>query len=323
MAVLAVGMTMMCVTMTSCSKNDNPVNDEPEFNEETLRYVEGIPQTAIDELLLFQNHIVEIDSLGNFVRSVNGIALDPSDFSILSIGVKDLAEARSIFESWLPDDPLVTEITPNVLTFYPKDEEGNPQGDIYFTPSDADDLIAQVTFSEETNLLHFTAIRFIPNALWPDIPGDSDSPYKLWDYYFVLGTVPGILDNVINSQFQCVRERGNGKSGLLAAVPNTIWNPVERYDDMILDKNYYWGPNESLAKEVANALKGNWDEWGFKNDEEIVWINKKKFALFTAGSYTINLKTGKTTYWDAVWTTGFYKIHTDTNCYPQLNVIEF
>ena len=320
MAALAVGMAMTCVTMTSCSKEDNPVNDEPEFDEETLRYVEGIPQTGTNELLLFQNHIVEIDSVGNFVRSVNGMGLDQSDFSILSIGVEDLAEARAIFEGWLPDDPVMKEITPNVLTFYPKDEEGNPQGEIYFTPSDDEDLIAQVTFSEGTNLLHFTAIRFIPNALWPDIPGDSNSPYKLWNYYNVLGNEPGILDYV--THFQCVRESGNGKSGLLAAVPLMLWNPVERYNDMISIRNY-WGPNESLAKDVANALKGNWDKWGFKNDEEIVWINKKKFAVVTAGSYTINLKTGKTTFWDAVWTNGFYNLHPDTNCYPQLNVIEF
>lgn len=308
MAALALGIAMTCVTMTSCSTDDNPVNGEPEFDEETLRYVEGVPQTETDELLLFQNHIVEIDSLGNFVRNIYGMALDPATPNILSIGVEDLAEARVIFESWLPDEPVITETAPNVLTFYPKDEEGNPQGEIYFTPSSSDDLIAQVTFSEGTNLRHFTTIRFIPNALWPEIPGDANSPYKLWEIVPI-----DIADR--RGKYQCIRESGNGKKGLLA-ISMIKMNPSTR-----AGKANNHGASESIAKEVSAILRDNWDKWAYQKEGEEVWIDKYFKGLIEYRVYTINLKTGKLDFYrDRLF---YYLVYPNRNAFKQLYVIEF
>lgn len=312
MAVLAVGMAMTCVTMTSCAKEDNPVNDEPEFDEETLRAVEGIPQTGTDELLLFQNHIVEIDSVGNFVRRMYGMPLDPADPNILSIGVEDLAEARAIFEDWLPDEPVMTENAPNVLTFYPKDEEGNPQGEIYFTPSDADDLIAKVTFSEGTNLLHFTTICFIPNALWPDIPNLANPFYKLWEI------IPNeSLEKYLHSDYQCIRVKGNGKMGLLATVSVVKYNPAAR---IYLGNDN--GASESISKEVSSIIRDNWFNWAYKNEGEEVWTDKREYRpLLKYGYYTINLKNGKFTQYNGL--EYYYLIYPNRNAFKLLYVKEF
>ena len=308
MATLAVGMAMTSMMMTSCAKEDNPVNDEPEYDDETLRYVEGILQTGTDELLLFQNHIVEIDSLGNFVCRVHGMPLDPADSNILSIGVEDLAEARAIFEGWLPDEPVMTENAPNVLTFYPKDEEGNTQGEIYFTPSDADDLIAKVTFSESTNLLHFTTIRFIPNSLWPDIPGDADSPYKLWQLVYL---PKGI--------FQCIRESGNGKTGLLAYVSGDLINPMYRLNN---GGNTQHGATESISKEVSLILRDKWHMWFYYGSRD-VWTDKRLIMIVTNGYYTIDLTTGKFTYYDGGNCGLYYFFNPGVNTFPQLYVKQF
>lgn len=306
-AALMLGMTISSVMITSCTAEDNPVN-EPQFDEEVLRYVEGIPQTSTDELLLFQNHIVEIDSLGNFVRHIYGMALDPADPNILSIGVEDLAEARAIFEGWLPDEPVITETAPNVLTFYPKDTEGNEQGEIYFTPSNSDDLIAQVTFSESTNLRHFTTIRFIPNAQWPEIPGDANSKYKLWEMVPI--DIPDRRGN-----YQCIRESGNGKKGLLA-ITMIKANPNKRPG-----QGYNHGACESIAKEVSGILSVNWDKWAYQKEGEEVWIDKYWKSIAEYRSYTINLKTGKLDFYrEQIW---YYWLYPNRNVFKQLWVIEF
>ena len=329
MAALVMGMTMTCVMMTSCSTNDdNPVNGETEFDEETLRLAEGIPQTGTDELLLFQNHIVEIDSLGNFVRSIYGMALDPANSNILSIGVENLVEARAIFEDWLPNEPVMTENAPNVLTFYPKDEEGNPQGEIYFTPSSSDDLIAQVTFSEGTNLRHFTTIRFIPNALWPEIPGDANSPYKLWETYSV-DPIGNLKDKSSVSAdykgFQCIRESGNGKKGLLACAVNKS-NPLKHYSQynaLTKPSLYDNGATESASKAVASILCNNWNEWVYKKQGNMVWTDETATGGLYGGSYAINLVTGEFIYYEGILTALYYAVFPNKNKFAQLYIKEF
>ena len=309
MAALVLGMTISSVTMTSCSVDDNPVNDEPEYDAEILRYVEGIPQTASNELLMFQNHIVEIDSLGNFVRRLNGVPLNREDTTVLSIGVKDLAEARSLFNEWLPDNPEITETAPNVVTFYPKDENGAAQGEIYFTASSSEEMVAEVTYSSTTDLRHFTSIQFIPESLWPPMGSDDGADFKLWEVYTKKGPDGKIGD------YQCIRERSYGKLGLLAVVKNKK-NPLVH--DIFVENV----AKESVAKEAYIALKDNWDKWKYRSEGERVWIDRSVF-IGIDNSYTINLKKGDITYWEYFFSTVYYFFHPHKNEFGHLYIIEF
>ncbi len=308
MATLMLGMTISSVMIASCTVEDNPV-DEPQFDEEVLRYVEGIPQTASNQLMEFQNHIVEIDSLGNFVRRLNGVPLNREDTTVLSIGVQDLAEARSFFNEWLPDNPEITETAPNVVTFYPKDENGAAQGEIYFTPSSSEEMVAEMTYSSTTDLRHFTSIQFIPESLWPPMGSDDGMDFKLWQVYKMKGP------DGKEGDYQCIRERSFGKLGLLALVKDKR-NPTKHRDNLTA--------SESVAKEAYKVLKDNWGKWKYSDFGERVWINKSYLPVYHLdNSYTINLKKGDVTYWEWYFSIVYYFFHPNKNSFGKLYIIEF
>lgn len=307
-AALMLGMTISSVMITSCTAEDNPVN-EPTYDPEVLRYVEGVPVTVSNQLLEFQNHIVEIDSLGNFVSRLNGVPLNREDTTVLSIGVKDLAEARTFFNEWLPDNPEITETAPNVVTFYPKDENGAAQGEIYFTASSSEEMVAEVTYSSTTDLRHFTSIQFIPESLWPPMGSDDGMNFKLWQVYKMKGP------DGKEGDYQCIRERSFGKLGLLALVKDKQ-NPAGHHDPKTA--------KESVAKEAHKALKDNWDKWKYSDFGERVWINKNYLPLsHLDNSYTINLKKGNITFWEWIISSYYYVLFPKKNRFGKLYIIEF
>ena len=158
------------LTVSSCSEDDSP--EVP---------VDGVEVTACDELQMFQNYIVMTDDEGNFVERVYGKVLNEADTTIVSIGADNVEEARKIFERWLAFEPNVQETAPNVLTYYPKDEDGEPQGEIYFTPvNDDPTCTARVTYSAETPLRHFKQIDFIPRSLWPENDQAVRAKWETW-----------------------------------------------------------------------------------------------------------------------------------------------
>ena len=285
LAIAASVILMVC----SCRQEETPVVPTDEDDTEG-----GVEETACDELQMFQNFIVRTDNEGNFVERVYGKVLDEADTTVVSIGADNVEEARKIFERWLAFEPNVQETAPNVLTFYPKDEDGQAQGEIYFTPvSDDPTCTARVTFSAETPLRHFKQIDFIPNSLWPE---NNEGGFKKWDIWAGFTHV-----------YTCVREKKNGAPTLFACISRygkDEQNTPEHYYDYW---DHYGKPCASpeLAKEVADVAMEDWDAFvEHCIPEEIygeeVYVSKKKDKIYDHGVYVMQLKKGTLKYY-SMW----------------------
>ena len=142
--MVAASAMLAAMTLTSCSSNDDNPVDEPQTMEPTVE-IEGINIEAYDGLGELQEALVATDSLGNFVSRNVGKPLDEADTTVVSIGVKTVEEAREMFETWLSNDTEVQEWAPNTLTATLTDEDGQKQGEVYFTPSGTPSELASVT----------------------------------------------------------------------------------------------------------------------------------------------------------------------------------
>ena len=96
-------------------------------NKEKPEAPEHIEINTYDDLDYFQNSIVHIDSLHNFIYRAYGVPLYADDTSHLYIGVESLEEARDIFMNWIAPDAVVKENSGD-LTCELTDEHGLSQG---------------------------------------------------------------------------------------------------------------------------------------------------------------------------------------------------
>ena len=158
MAVLAVGMAMTCVTMTSCAKEDNPVNDEPEFDEE-----QEVPEVLIDDLTRFKAVLYIPDTDGNPTDHLKlGKATHPESPKDYYISASSVEHAKKLFLSFMALDIDRAEDGNNIILDL-KDEKGRGQGFVYFTEASEQQqkkgILAEVTFSPD---LHIDGIdRFV------------------------------------------------------------------------------------------------------------------------------------------------------------------
>ena len=158
MATLAVGMAMTCVTMTSCAKEDNPVNDEPEFDEE-----QEVPEVLIDDLTRFKAVLYIPDTDGNPTDHLKlGKATHPESPKDYYISASSVEHAKKLFLSFMALDIDRAEDGNNIILDL-KDEKGRGQGFVYFTEASEqrqkEGILAEVTFSPD---LHIDGIdRFV------------------------------------------------------------------------------------------------------------------------------------------------------------------
>lgn len=295
---LAFAASVMLMT-SSCSQDDTPVVPTAPTEEEADG---GVEQSACDELQMFQNYIVRIDDEGNFVERVYGKALNEADTTVVSIGADNVEEAREIFERWLAIEPNVQETAPNALTYYPKDEDGEGQGEIYFTPvSDDPTCIARVTFSAGTSLRHFRQIDFILHSLWPenDAPDPNKHLWQKWD---------GDQSNFTEGYtWTCVRLGDDGVPPLSVVISrykdknhNT---PEYIFNNWFDTGTYFADPHQAI--EASKVAKQDWDafmEHCIPADiyGEEAYVDKKKDMVIDYGVYVVQLKKAKLKYY-SIW----------------------
>lgn len=267
-------MTLAVASFQSCKKSkDTP--DTPDTPTYTYKY---------DALKYFQNSIVRVDSLGNFQYRAFGEPLNASDTAHLFIGVDSLSQAEQFFRQWIAPDVTISE-DQGRLTCPLTDENGSAQGTVYFTPTNDDSDIAEVTASDGTQLLFFNKITFIHNADWPytvvgpkwskfDIVHNLDIPIK--DY---------LKDGDKSLNWVCVRESGNGVKPIFCAVTNSTYeaydvlNDGEYYSHYMI-RNTWFCPAVNGAHNVSNMLRTDWDlfyavfkEASGTGDTKLDWAN--------------------------------------------------
>ena len=324
---LLASAMMAAMTLTGCSVDDNPVVE----TQPTVETIEGIDIEAYDGLAELQEALVATDSLGNFVSRNVGKPLDEADTTVVSIGVKTVEEARQMFETWLSEDTEVQEWAPNTLTATLTDEEGQKQGEVYFTPSGIPGELASVTFSDDLDIRYVSEVKFIPEQLWPNNAA-AKSPYKLLEVVKQTEWVPvaswrylkdDLFLNYIKYYYNedsrktvpkvCIREATPSVKGIL------VWVGKECFAHYFDDKDYIhqWA-TLSQAKEVANILNKKKDDsqWMIYSGgvhtlkgtggyplvlENEYWYNGRTMYLVTYGCKTFKLKNKKTKYYDTTF----------------------
>ena len=300
-AALAIAAT----AFTACSSDDDDNNNNAQ-NGQNVPVSQAV--TAYDDLNYFQNAIVSIDSVGNFLSRNYGEALYDNDTTHLYIGVETLAQAESIFREWVAPNGNVAK-TGNELTYLLTDVQGRAEGTIFFKASTAAGTLAEVTPSSPSLLKHFSKVTFLQNSAWPYNGDSSDEVYRLGD------TRRLTVDHRVSDHkqdvytFVCIREKGNGVKAMYFAispdlyVPKT-WTPKDLLYDVAAV------PGEAKALTVATLLQKNWDFYanilnnignGKLNRGEFYWIDKKiTYAVYT-NQYAINLSNGQIDGWDFQW----------------------
>jgi len=250
------------LSFTSCSSDDD--DSSSEYGGEAV--------TSYDDLSFFQNAIIQIDSVGTFKGRVYGSCLLDNDTTQLFIGVRDLAEADSLFHSWLAPDVVVCNTAPSTtnLTVALTDEEDNAQGTVFFqaVPESTAGEVAVVTFADGTDIKHFSKITFLLNDAWPynystllEISYKVGETYKKNTKFRAYRNEDGVAVDVNEDvEFVCIREGGNGKNPYFVGISHNQWHipAVNQPEDVA---------NQGDGRDIGTILCQNWDYWVQKFSE--------------------------------------------------------
>ena len=289
----------LAIAFAACSSDDDNNGSEdptPTPTEEEVTY---------DDLSYFQNAIIEVDTLGNFMSRVCGEVLYENEPHHLYVGVETLEEAQEMFDSWIaPDVEVQTTVTG--MTAALTDAEGNAQGTVYFTAGTQSGHVAEVTASSGTKLLHFDKVTFLLNSAWP--VNASAKIYHQGDVITHAIANKDISDALFYSDMSlkwiCIRESGNGQKPMFITVtnneyevanPNTQW----RYNNIRFSS---YCPAESKAKAIVKILKNDWSYWlpkinaagiPIKHDHNY-WIDMDHYVFVFLYYDAIDIPTGIT-----------------------------
>ncbi len=270
---LLMPLAMGLASLSSCGGDEETGNDQQERGD----------VTSFNQVKYLQNNIIEIDSLGNMVQRVVGAKLNPADTTELTVGVKDVNEAKEMFESWLSPDTKLTSISPSTVDVQADlaDGEGNVKETVYFKSASGDN-IAEVTFKNGGVFKHFTKINF--TNMWPLT---DHSQYNIGDVV-VCDTYDEGRGNWV-----CVRNAKLGVSGLLVYISYAsgrwAWQNLKNF------------ASPSLAKSVADMMKGNnfdtYKEYFLDaglplQKDDYYWIDDWGYYVFYFKIYAIRLSDG-------------------------------
>ena len=288
---------------TACSDSDDDNNGSSDNPD-------GQKMVAFDDLSYFQNSIVIVDSLGNFMQRNCGEPLYKNDTTHVYIGVESLEEAREIFDYWLAPDVEVRTQTPSTsnVTATLTDKEGNTQGEVYFKASTGGVSIAEVTTTAPVR--HFSQISFIPNSAWPHnvqpgiyVKGEiitTNVAYEVKDNAVVMKSM-----NMV-----CVRSQANGIQAMLVGISNerlrTYYYSGRR---KIWDHDNFRThlANPATALQASQIMQKSWNFFvnrfqeageGPLDAQEEYWLNSYVWNISYANMFAMNLSNGESSNYD-------------------------
>ena len=250
--VAFLALAFGALAFSACEKNDS--------DDESSAKVE-VPDTY-DDLAYFQESIVQVDSLDRLLYYSYGEELYPNDPGHLYIGVDNITEAKDYFLDWIaPDVEMLQE--GDAITCSLTDEEGNPQGMVYFTPGTGS-TVADVVVSNGTRIRYFYKLSFILNSAWP-----YNSAESKWKKFDIVKNVTIYINKYLTDvdrklNYVCIRESGNGVKPMFVTVTHDdSWKPGP------ITANFYkndWGlinfsafvPSLGKAKTISKILQKDW-----------------------------------------------------------------
>ena len=286
---------LISVSFAACSDNDddNSGGGEKPDQEET--------EVTYNDLSYFQNAVIEVDTLGNFLSRSCGEVLNVNEPHHLYVGVESFDEAKQMFLSWLAPDVTVTP-EGNSISAQLTDEEGHAQGTVYFKAASASGQVAEVTASAGTQLLYFDKVTFLLNSAWP--VNASAKIYHLGD---VITYAPNSLLEYLNSEdktlkWVCIRESGNGVTPMFVTITNREYIAADySHEPFSIIKSSSYCPAEAKAKGIANVLNASWSYWSdiFKTQgiplekDTYYWIDKTSGAMMFTFHHAIKFPKGE------------------------------
>lgn len=316
----------------TCSDSDDDKGQTPTQPEEKTLV------TTFDDLDFFQNCIIRIDSLGQFVERKYGEPLYENDTTHVYIGVENLEEARKLFNLWLAPDVKTTTLTPSTtnVTATLTDEDGKAQGEVYFKAGTEGADIAEVTTT--ASVRHFRKISFIPNSAWPHnaqegkyVKGDIiETSYRAY-----------LHDKKVWSRTMkmvCVRSQGNGICPMFVGITKNKHEFHASDEDAIIYDHLAGYTTDLIHRDdaitVSKCLQEDWDLFTgiFTNagegpllPGEYYWINDYSLYGVWAECGAIRLSDGETYDFDIAWATpAHYALYLKTSgLYMKYNLIQY
>ena len=278
-ALLFAALISVSFAACSDSNDDNSGGGEKTDPEED--------EVTYNDLSYFQNAIIEVDSLGNFLERTCGEVLNVNEPHHLYVGVESFDEAKQKFLLWLAPDVTITPAGNN-LSAQLTDEEGHAQGTVYFTAASASGQVAEVTASAETQLLYFDKVTFLLNSAWP--VNAAEKVYRVGDVIIHTPTSMRLfLPEDKTMKFICIRESGNGVMPMFITITNGSYDVDSDYatGDFNRIRTSSYCPGEAKAANIAKILDSNWTYWketirsqGIPIENNTpYWIDKTKGAL--------------------------------------------
>lgn len=263
---------------TACSDSDDDKKDEGGTETPTE---EGVVE-VFNDLLYFQNSIIEIDEEGNFMSRSCGEVLYDDEPHHIYVGVESLAEAEQMFRQWLAPDVTVTP-TPNGLSAALTDEEGKAQGTVNFAAATGSGEVAEVT--ADADLKYFSKLTFLLNSAWP--LNDDEKKFYLGD---VITYAPGssihsdLYEEDRSLKWLCVRESGKGMKPMFVTITNRKYTggSKDMYPDWNDIRTSDYCPCESKAQSIVKEIQSDWEYWQTRFKEHGIpiegnasyWIDK-------------------------------------------------
>lgn len=284
---LWVGISFLGMTLGGCSDDNDPQADTEVLEDDRV----------IDELAVLQKALVKVDENGKFVERVRGVALNPSDTTVVSMGVDSYEEAVREFRSLFHDTTTVSTDGTKAAFVLKSGSAELKKGD------GTDGLLAFATF-DVPGLKYVSRINFILDSAWPE-NATVRSSYTLGATYMFQGWTDDSPSTAVNPEFKktdvfryvCIRADKNGKPALLVAL-----TPTPFFLNWVFTGASTGNlPNEDKAKEISDIIRNNWGTYlSYFNQQETVlktdseyWIDEGYYAVFTSERYTICLYSGK------------------------------
>jgi hypothetical protein len=265
--IALVAAVVLPLGFAACSSNeDNP----------TVGPVEPQNPTARDAVRFFLHAICTCDQDGHNFESFHwGKELYPeTDPGHLYIGVDKWEEAARLFRMWQAPNvrPGLLPPSAKALVASLPDKQGTEQMKLYLKPGEQDDVVAEVTMSDNAPIKHFYKITFLKNEAWPEQAADTRAS-KNYTWHVgdivkdVVITSDDNIEDKLNSKdkvldFVCVRSSGNGiKPWFVTVTKHTDYvsgDSSTRPTYGRIRKSYYV-PDLDTAEELDSIMHLNWN----------------------------------------------------------------
>lgn len=285
--------------MTSCENENEPKPEQEQYDP--LSDEDQVPIEAYDALNWLQGSLVVVDRNNEIIRRINGKPLDDSQPTVISIPIRDFADAEDIFLDWVAPGKQATKVEGG-YDYSLTDAKGNAQGSVSFRAVEGEaGVVARMSVAEGTALKQVSEVNFIDADLWPEnaeVPYYSTGQIYMLDSYRLTwskdgyGSRPYLNKPELSSlPFYCVQGNVDNDEAIL------VWICPD--DDVELNhpsltayfegtsEKYKYVPTDYLPSvpeaekvlEFYNNNKAFWDDMLAEMDERgYQWSPAKGFA---------------------------------------------